>query len=462
MSTTDASDVAQDGVLNASVPHDGTSHDGVRGRGADAEAGGAGSGGAGSGEAGSGEAGSAPAEAAPGAAPNGTERLIGGQPVAVWVVAFAALVSFMGIGLVDPILKPIAANLGATPSQVSLLFTSYLVVMAVAMLITSFISSRLGGRTTLIIGLLVIIAFSALAGTSDSVNVLIGWRAGWGLGNALFIATALAAIVAVARGGSEKAVTLYEAALGIGISAGPLVGAALGGLQWRLPFFGVAALMAIALIAIIFLLRTRVTVSREVSLTAPIRALGHGGLLVMGIAALLYNGGFFAVIATAPFAVPLGVYGIGGMFFGWGVLVGIFAVWGAGRMHRALGLVRSFTIAIGVFAVLLIGVALEVRAGSTGGVVAFVIVTGAPLGVLNTLFTQSAMNIAPVPRPVASAGYNFVRFSGGAAAPWICAQLGENFGWDKPFWLGGACVVTALAVMLIFGRKYLRQINAVH
>ena len=58
------------------------------------------------------------------------------QPKAVWAVAFASVVAFMGIGLVDPILKPIADNLNATPSQVSLLFTSYMAVMGLAMLIT--------------------------------------------------------------------------------------------------------------------------------------------------------------------------------------------------------------------------------------------------------------------------------------------------------------------------------------
>ena len=54
------------------------------------------------------------------------------QPKAVWAVAFASVVAFMGIGLVDPILKPIADNLNASPSQVSLLFTSYMAVMGVA------------------------------------------------------------------------------------------------------------------------------------------------------------------------------------------------------------------------------------------------------------------------------------------------------------------------------------------
>ena len=35
------------------------------------------------------------------------------QPRAVWAVAFAAVVSFMGLGLVDPILPAIAKNLHA-------------------------------------------------------------------------------------------------------------------------------------------------------------------------------------------------------------------------------------------------------------------------------------------------------------------------------------------------------------
>ncbi|HEV7146592.1 MAG TPA: MFS transporter, partial [Pedococcus sp.] len=38
------------------------------------------------------------------------------QPKTVWSVAFACVIAFMGIGLVDPILKPIADDLGAGPS----------------------------------------------------------------------------------------------------------------------------------------------------------------------------------------------------------------------------------------------------------------------------------------------------------------------------------------------------------
>ncbi|MGP4097592.1 MFS transporter [Nonomuraea sp. KM90] len=129
----------------------------------------------------------------------------------------------------------------ATPSQVSLLFTSYFLVTAVAMLITGWVSSRIGGKRTLLAGLALVIVFAALAGTSTSVAELVGFRAGWGLGNALFVATALAVIVGAAGGGAESAIILYEAALGLGISAGPLVGALLGDWNWRAPFFGAAS-----------------------------------------------------------------------------------------------------------------------------------------------------------------------------------------------------------------------------
>ena len=123
------------------------------------------------------------------------------QPRAVWAVAFACVVAFMGIGLVDPILKSIAAallphaTLAEQGSKVSLLFTSYMAIMGIAMLITGYISSRIGAKRTLMAGLSLVIIFAALAGSSNTVSQIVGFRAGWGLGNALFVATALSTIV---------------------------------------------------------------------------------------------------------------------------------------------------------------------------------------------------------------------------------------------------------------------------
>jgi len=66
------------------------------------------------------------------------------QPRAVWAVAFAAVVSFMGLGLVDPILPAIAKNLHASPSQVELLFTSYFAFTGISMLVSSTVAIRIG------------------------------------------------------------------------------------------------------------------------------------------------------------------------------------------------------------------------------------------------------------------------------------------------------------------------------
>jgi len=229
------------------------------------------------------------------------------QPKAVWAVAFACVISFMGIGLVDPILPALSSQLHATPSQVTLLFTSYLVVTAVAMLITGWVSSRLGAKNTLIAGLILIVVFAALAGLSGSVGGIVDFRAGWGLGNALFIATSLAVIVGSASGGFAGAIVLYETALGVGIACGPLLGAVLGNISWRGPFFGVSALMAIALTATVLFVPPTPRPERTTSLAEPLRALRHRSLLTMGMTALLYNWGFFTILGYVPFPLDLSI-----------------------------------------------------------------------------------------------------------------------------------------------------------
>ena len=69
-----------------------------------------------------------------------------------------------------------------------------------------------------------------------------------------------------------------------------------------------------------------------------------------------------------------------------------------------------------------------------------VVVAGAFLGINNTVITEAVMGAAPVERPVASAAYSFVRFSGGAVAPYAAGKLGENVSVHAPFWMGAVAV----------------------
>jgi ACDE family multidrug resistance protein len=374
------------------------------------------------------------------------------QPRAVWAVAFACVIAFMGIGLVDPILKPIADELGASPSQVSLLFTSYMAIMGVAMLVTGVISSRIGAKRTLLAGLALIIVFSALAGSSDSIGAIVGFRAGWGLGNALFIATALATIVASARGSMAEAVILFEAALGLGIAMGPIVGGQLGELSWRAPFYGVAVLMAVALFATAFFLPSTPAASRRTSLADPFRALRYPGLLTIALTALFYNMGFFTLLAFTPFPLDMTASQVGWIFFGWGLLLAITSVWVAPWLEHRFGAVTTALGSLSLFAVDL--AAMAIWTDSKTVLVVGVVVAGAFLGINNTVITQAVMGAAPVERPVASAAYSFVRFSGGAVAPWAAGKLGENVSVHAPFWMGAAAVVVGVAI-LAAGRRFL-------
>lgn len=372
------------------------------------------------------------------------------QPRTVWSVAFACVISFMGIGLVDPILKPIADELGAGPSEVSLLFTSYMAVMGIAMLGTGWVSSRIGAKATLAAGLVLIIAGSALAGMQDGVAGIVAFRALWGLGNALFIATALATIVNAASGSVAQAIILYEAALGVGIAAGPLLGGWLGSMSWRLPFFGVAALMAIALVATLITLPNEREQKHPTPLSAPLKALRDPGLLTVGITALLYNFGFFTLLAFTPFALEMGAVQIGLIFFGWGAMLALASVFAAPWVQRRVGTFTGIVVALTGFAVVLVlmGVFVDNRTVLAAGVV----VAGAFLGVNNTLITEAVMKVSDAERGTASAAYSFVRFTGGAIAPWLAGVLGES-ALDLPFWVGAAAVLAGVGVLYTARRR---------
>lgn len=381
------------------------------------------------------------------------------QPKAVWAVFFASIIAFMGLGLVDPILPAIADKLHASQSQVTLLFTSYNAVMAVAMLITGMISSRLGIKWTLLCGIVIIAVFSALGGFSNDIWVLVGLRGGWGLGNALFVATALAAIVSLSNSGTAKAIILYEAAIGLGISVGPLLGGWLGAISWRGPFLGVATLMVVAFIGLFLLMpktENKRSEKQKTSLLDPFRALKHRSLLTFGITAALYNFGFFTLLAYAPFVMGLDEHGLGYVFLGWGVLLAITSVFMAPKLQQWFGTIKSMAAMLLLFALLLF--AMGIWTSTQWVIIAAVILAGALLGNNNTLITTAVMNAAPVERSTASAAYSFLRFIGGAIAPFTAGKLAELYNPSVPFLVGGGFVVLSVIFILI-NNKHVKHVD---
>ncbi len=382
------------------------------------------------------------------------------QPIAVWAVAFASIIAFMGLGLVDPILPAIAHKLNASHSDVTLLFTSYNTVMAVAMLITGAISSRLGMKGTLLSGIVIIAVFSALGGNSNGIWELVWLRGGWGLGNALFVATALSAIVSLSRTGVAQSIILFETAVGLGISVGPLLGGELGSISWRGPFFGVACLMVLAFILVLFMMpkpAPSAVKAKKTSLLDPFRALKHRALLVFGITAFLYNFGFFTLLAYSPFEMGLTERGLGFVFLGWGILLALTSVFMAPRLQKRYGTVTSMAVQLALFAVTLI--VMGIWTDTNEVIIAAVIIAGAFLGNNNTLITTAVMNAAPsVERSTASAAYSFLRFVGGAIAPYLAGKLAEWFNPHVPFIVGGIFVLLSVLYVLA-NRQHVKHVD---
>ncbi|HEY5788194.1 MAG TPA: MFS transporter [Microlunatus sp.] len=119
---------------------------------------------------------------------------------------------------------------------------------------------------------------------------------------------------------------LYEAALGLGIAIGPLLGGALGSNSWRGPFFGTAVLMAIGLIALTILLGRDTARPEPVALTTTFRALQRPALLTLGLAALFYSFGFFSLFAWSPFPLEAAAHAAGITTFGAHEL-GLISTW---------------------------------------------------------------------------------------------------------------------------------------
>jgi ACDE family multidrug resistance protein len=359
-----------------------------------------------------------------------------GQPKQVWITAFAAVIAFMGIGLVDPILLSIAEGLHATPSEVTLLFSSYLGVQVVAMLLTGAASARFGPKRTVLVGLTLIVVATALCAAAGSIEQLVGLRAMWGLGNAFFIATALSVIVGAATGGQSGAILLYEAALGVGLSVGPLL--------------GTAVLMAGALVlCAVFLASDAGERRAPIGLLDPLRALAHPGLLRTSLASALYTAAFFTVLAWSPFVLQWSAVAVGLIFFGWGLCVAVAGVVLAPKLAGRLGERHAAMVSVLGYAVLMLLMAVP---GKPILVVA-IILSGLVSGLLNTLFTGTAMSISGAPRPVASAGYNFCRWCGGAVAATLVGHVAQWFGSPHaPFVVAAVLCVGAGGLLAVRGR----------
>jgi EmrB/QacA subfamily drug resistance transporter len=165
-----------------------------------------------------------------------------GTAGARWVLLATVLgsgVAFLDGSIVNVALPVIAADLGASLTDLQWVLDAYLVTLSALVLLGGSLGDRFGRRRVFVFGLYGFSAASALCGLSPNVEMLIAARAVQGVGAALLVPGSLAIIAAVFDPDDRaRAVGAWSGLGGIAAALGPFVGGWLiDSVSWRLAFF---------------------------------------------------------------------------------------------------------------------------------------------------------------------------------------------------------------------------------
>lgn len=366
------------------------------------------------------------------------------QTLARWITVFAAFLAFMGIGVVDPILPAIAEQIGAKHWQVEMLFTSYILTMAVMMIPAGIFASRFGDKRMMAIGLAIVTVFALICGFSNGITELSLFRAGWGFGNSMFFATAMTLLIALTPQ-AHTAIGLYEAAIGLGMAGGPLVGGVLGGSSWRYPFMATSVLIFVAFILVIFFIKDPGKGKQRKA--AGFKEMGKlfkfKPFFKTAVGGMLYYYGFFVVLAYSPLVVKLSTIQIGLVFFGWGLCLAYGSAILSHQLEKKWAAKQILPFSLAAFVLFLL---LLFLIPSTPAMVVLIIVSGLASGLNNALFTSHVME-APFERSITSGGYNFLRWLGAAIAPVLSGVIGQSVSARAPFLM--AAILSVIAFFIV-------------
>jgi MFS family permease len=365
---------------------------------------------------------------------------------AIYATALTAFFAIAGIAVVDPILPAIGAEIGASTWQIELLFTAYLIVMAVGMIPAVIATGRFGYRAVLATGVTVVAISAVLAALSGTIGQLAVLRGLWGLGNAMFFATAMVLLVALATD-REWVVELFETCVGLGFAVGPLIGGLLGQISWRVPFAACGVFMLVALLVSVTRLRDPEEAPTPLRLPDVMRPFRRPAFRALCAVTAAYNFVFFVILGYTPVFLGLDVVPLGLVFTAWGLglAVGILVV--GHRLAHRIGAVATVGVAV---AGLLVALALLATSAGTVESVIVLVLAGICMGIANANLTDLALGIGGADRRTTTAAFNLVRWGFAAPAP-VIAGLLHPVSAAAPYWVGAGVLLIGAVVFLVRG-----------
>jgi MFS transporter, DHA1 family, multidrug resistance protein len=198
-------------------------------------------------------------------------------PFGVWICALALLTAIapLATDMYLPALPDVAAELGATASNVQLTLTGFLVGLAAGQLVIGPLSDAWGRRRLLLAGTAGCLAASVACVVAPTVGVLVVARFLQGFGGAAGIVLSRAMVVDRTTGnGAVRLFSLMMAINGIAPVVAPLLGSGLLGVgSWRGIFVALSALTLV--MAVGAFVAVPETLPPERRVRGGLRATGH-------------------------------------------------------------------------------------------------------------------------------------------------------------------------------------------
>ncbi|WP_136042367.1 MULTISPECIES: MFS transporter [unclassified Microbacterium] len=201
------------------------------------------------------------------------------------LIAAAQFVVIMDTSIIGVALPDIQRDLGFTPESLSWVFNAYVVAFGGLLLLGGRLSDAFGARKIFVLGWIVLIVGSIMAGAAGDIDVEIAGRAIQGAGSAMIAPAALTLLMMLFGGTPDlpKAFAVYGAAAPIGGTAGVFLGGVLTEyVSWPWVFY---VTVPIALFVLAF---TGTALPRTVRGTSGSIDIGGAVTVTVGLAAVVY------------------------------------------------------------------------------------------------------------------------------------------------------------------------------
>lgn len=252
----------------------------------------------------------------------------------------------LGFGIIIPVMPFFAKNLGASASDIAILFASYNIMQFLFSPIWGALSDRIGRKPLILFGLLGFSTTFILFGLAGSYTQMLIYRILAGMISAAAVPTVTAMVADwLPPEERSKGMGIIGAGVGLSFVFGPAIGGFLGQFHYSYPFFASGILALITFFFVLVMLPESLPVEKRSHVVRDKR--GNPLQAVTGPLSLMYNLLFIVSFVFAGFEAVFALYinelygltstDLGYMFLVMGVIAAIVQGGMIGRMVKSLG-----------------------------------------------------------------------------------------------------------------------------